>query len=106
MADTLKRLSGPTVLTTSAVTQYTVPADTTTTVRDISVCNEGAALATFTLSLGTDGAGTRLYYQFPLDASSTLLITRQLVLNAGDIIQALSDTATSITLVMSGVETS
>jgi hypothetical protein len=104
MADTLKRLSGPTPLTTSAVTQYTTPAATTTAVRSIHVANESGSAATFTLSLGTDGAGKRLFPAMSIAANSVLDWTGNIVLNAGEILQALSGTGAALTLVISGVE--
>jgi hypothetical protein len=104
MADNLKRLSGPAALSTSAATVYTVPALTQAVIREIRVCNEGALAATFTLSLGTDGAGKRLYYHLSIPVSGSLLSTEQTVLAAGEILQAYSDTASSLTLTISGVE--
>jgi hypothetical protein len=104
MADALKRLVNPTVLTTSAVTVYTVPASTQAVIRTIRVCNEGALAATFTMSLGMDGAGKRMFYNLSIPAGGTLLSTEQTVMEATEILQAYSDTASSLTLTISGVE--
>src|SRR4051794_8825061 len=104
MADTLKRLAGPTLLTASAATVYTVPALTTATVRNIHVCNETGTAATFTLSLGTDGAGKRLYKAVSIPANESLEVGLSLVLAAAEILQAYSGTASALTLTMSGVE--
>jgi len=104
MADTAKRLSGPTALTTSAVTQYTVPASTTTILRSIHVANESAATSWFTISIGTDGAGKRLWYQQDVPPKSSFDWSGFIVLNATDVLQALTQTGTSNTLVVSGVE--
>jgi hypothetical protein len=105
MADILKRLSGPTALTTSAVTQYTAPALTTTTIRNIHVANETGGAATFTLSLGTDGAGTRAFYQVSVAAGAVYDWSGILVLAAADLIQALASAGATLTLIVSGVET-
>lgn len=104
MADTLKRLAGPVALTTSAATVYTVPGSTTTTVRNIHVCNETGTGATFTLSLGTDGAGKRLYKAVNIPANDSLDVGLSLVLSAAEVLQAYSGTGSTLTLVISGVE--
>ena len=104
MADTLKRLSGPTALTTSAVTQYTTPGGTTTTIRNIHVCNESGSDATFTLSIGTDGAGKRLYKGQTVPANDAFDAGLSVVLAATDVVQALASTGAALTLVLSGVE--
>lgn len=104
MADTLKRLSGPTALTTSAVTKYTVPALTTTIVRSIHVCNETGVDHAFTLSIGTDGAGKRLFMAQPVLANDSFDWTGNIVLDPADILQALADVGTGVTLVISGIE--
>lgn len=107
MADTLKRLAGPTLLTATAVTVYTVPAATTGVVRAIHVTNETGAPATFTLSVGVDGAGKRMFYQVPVaNADMGLDWTGNLVLAAGEVLQAYSGTASALTLIVSGVEAS
>lgn len=105
MTDTAKRLSGPTALSASAVTQYTAPSSTTTTVRNIHVVNENTTTQLFTLSIGTDGAGKRLWYQFPIAAKGVLDWSGFIVLAAADVIQALADATTSLTLTISGIET-
>lgn len=104
--DTLKRLVGPTSLTGTAATVYTVPAATTTTIRSLHVTNETGTSATFTLSVGTDGAGKRMFYQVPV-ASGDIGIdwTGSLVLAAAEMLQAYSGTASALTLTISGIET-
>lgn len=104
MADTAKRLSGPTALTTSAVTQYTVPASTTAILRSVHVANESASTSWFTVSIGIDGAGKRLWFQQDVPAKSSFDWSGFIVLAAGEVIQALAQTATSNTLAISGVE--
>jgi hypothetical protein len=105
MADVLKRLSGPTALTTGAVTQYTVPTATTATVRNIHVANETATAATFTMSIGTDGAGKRLFKDVDIPGKGFLSWSGNIPLAAAEVIQALAGTGTALTLVISGVET-
>jgi hypothetical protein len=87
MADTAKRLAGPTVL------------------RNIHVSNETGSAATLTLSIGTDAAGKRLYTALSIPANSTLDWSGFIVLAAAEILQAFSGTASALTLTISGVET-
>jgi hypothetical protein len=105
MADTLKRLAGPTLLTGSAATVYTVPASTTATLRNIHVCNETGTAATLTMSIGTDGAGKRLFTGFSVAANDVLDWSGAIVLAAAEVLQAFSGTASALTVVISGVET-
>jgi len=104
MADTLKRLAGPSSLTNSASTVYTVPAATTTVVRDITVANVTGSAATFTMSIGSDAAGTRLFSAVSIPANSTFQRTGNIVLAATEVIQAYSGTNAALTLTLSGVE--
>jgi hypothetical protein len=105
MADTAKRLSGPTLLTTSAVTQYTVPALTTTIVRHIHAQNGSASAVTLTISIGADAAGTRIYDAISIPANGSLDWSGFMVLAAAETIQAKASAGTAIVLSMSGVET-
>jgi hypothetical protein len=104
MADTAKRLSGPTLLTAAAVTQYTVPASTTAILRNVHVSNETATAATFTMSIGADAAGKRLFTAFPVAGNDVVDWSGFIVLAAAEIIQAFSGTASALTLTVSGVE--
>lgn len=104
MADTQKRLSGPALLTASAATQYTVPAATSTVLRSVHVSNETASTATFTLSIGTDASGKRLWTALDVPTKSSFDWSGFIVLNTADIVQAFSGTASALTLTMSGVE--
>lgn len=104
MADTAKRVGGPTALTTSAATQYTVPALTTTILRSIHVANEDSSARTFTLSIGTDGAGKRLWKDVTVPVGGSFDWSGFIVLAAGEVIQALASANTALTLVLSGVE--
>jgi hypothetical protein len=103
--DTAKRLSGPALLTGSAATVYTVPASTTTVLRNIHVCNETGTAATLTMSIGTDGAGKRLFMGFSVAANDVLDWSGAIIMNAAEVLQAFSGTASALTLTTSGVET-
>ncbi len=109
MADVEKRLAGPTQLGTVAATVYTVPAATTAIIRHVRVTNTTTASAHFTMSIGADGAATRWFHQALVrrsDKNMPLNWSGSLVLAAGEIVQAYSDTATALTLVISGIESS
>lgn len=104
MADTLKRLAGPTLATTSAATLYTVPGATQAVIRDIIVCNESGSSATFTISIGTDGAGKRLYKGATLAAGSTFQQTGSIILEATEIIQITASANNAIVVTLNGLE--
>jgi hypothetical protein len=107
MADVAKRLTGPALITNSGTTVYTVPASTTTTVRNIHACYTGSSTSvTFTLGINGVTTALSLYYQFALPERGTLDWSGFLVLNAGDTVQALASTTNVVSLTISGVETS
>lgn len=106
MADLAKRLAGPTQLTASAATVYTTPGSTTTIVRNIHVVNVDTVPRTFTLSVGADASGTRLYSAFMLSPGQTMVWTGFLVLAAAEVLQAYASAATAVNLTISGVEAS
>lgn len=103
--DTLKRLGGPTALSGSAATIYTVPASTTATIKAIRVANETGSAATLNFSVGTDGANKRFVFGLSVPANGSYDWEGTLVLAAAEIIQAYSGTANALTIMLSGVET-
>jgi hypothetical protein len=105
MTDTAKRLVGPVALTTTAATTvYTVPASTTAILRSVHVNNESGSTATFTLSIGTDGAGKRLWSAVDIPTKSSFDWSGFIVMAAAEVIQSSAGTATALTLTVSGVE--
>lgn len=106
MADLGVRLAGPVALGTSAATLYTVPASTTTTVRNIHINNESAAAVTVTMSIGTDGAGKRfLGPGLSIPAGGSYDWSGFLILAAAEVIQASASATTSLTATISGIQT-
>lgn len=97
MTDTLSRV-GPTALTTSAATLYTVPSSTKATLRYIHVCNETATARTFTMSIGTDGAGKRLFTEVTVAANDSFSCDMNLTLEASEILQGLASANTALTV--------
>lgn len=104
MGTTAKRLSGPALLTNAAATKYTVPASTVTTIKHLHVQNPTALSVTFTLSIGADAAGTRIYDVFAIPANQVLDVFCMYVLTAGEIVQAFASTNNVLTLTLDGIE--
>lgn len=110
MARTPKRLFGPAQLTNAAATKYTVPSATKTIVRHIHVQNPDAAAHSYTISIGSDAAGTRIYDSFQIPAAGTGVTdsTRDhfpyYVLETTEIIQAFADVSAKLVMTIDGDE--
>lgn len=103
MAATLKRLAGPALISNAAATKYTAPA-AGAIVRHVRVSNPSGSAVTFTLSVGADAAGTRLYDAFSIPAGTVIDWYPILPLTNGEIIQALAGTTNVTTLTISGTD--
>jgi len=104
MTTTNKRLAGPALLTNTAATKYTVPASTVAIVQHIHVENPTGSPVTFTMSIGTDAAGTRIYDVFSIGAGQVLDTFCKYVLQPAEIIQAFAGTTNVMTLTLDGQE--
>lgn len=104
MADTAKRLFGPALLTGSSATLYTVPAATTTILRNVHVTNETGSTATFTMSIGTDASGKRLWTALDIETKTSFDWSGFMVMTAAEILTGFSGTASALTVTVSGVE--
>lgn len=110
MARIPKRLAGPAQVATGPATKYTVPAATKTIVRHIHVENPSASPVTFTLSIGADAAGTRLFDAFSIPASAAGVTDNVLdhfcyyVIEATEVIQAGAGTTNILVLTIDGDE--
>lgn len=102
---TSKRFSGPAQLSNAAATKYTCPASTVGVVRRMRVSNPGAVAVNFTLSIGADAAGTRLYDAVSIPAAGSLDIYGPFSLAAAEIIQAFASVASVLVLEIDGTET-
>lgn len=96
------RFSGPALLTGAAATKYTVPAASQATIKHIHVENPTTNPITFTMSIGADATGTRIYDGFSIAAGDVLDVFCMYVLNAGEIVQAFASTASAMTLTLDG----
>lgn len=89
-------LDGPQQLTNSAATIYTVPASTTSIIKQFIITNVTAGAVTCTISIGTDASGTRILDAVSFAANSVTTIDVFLPLAAATIIQAFASANTSI----------
>jgi hypothetical protein len=96
------RLAGPSLLTASAATIYTVQGATTAVVRHIHVANEDVAQRTLTLSIGADAAGTRLFNAFPLAAGQHYDLFAYIPMAATEIVQASADVTNKLAITIGG----
>lgn len=110
MARTPKRIVGPALVATGPTTVYTVPALTKTVLRYIHLQNPSASPVTFTLSIGADAAGTRLYqtYSIPAAAAGVTDSVRQIflyeVMDAAEILTVSAGTNNILTITASADE--
>jgi hypothetical protein len=104
MARTPKRLAGPAQVSNAAATKYTVPATTKTIVRHVHVQNPSGSAVTFTMSIGADAAGTRIFDAYSIAAGAVLDHFCYYVLEAAEVIQALAGTNNILTLTVDGDE--
>lgn len=97
-----RRLAGPVQLGTSATTVYRCPLKSRATIRRIFVNNPSGSQAGLTLSIGSDAAATRLWDGDNVPAGGEIDHNGDHALAAGDTIQAYSDTASTLVLVIDG----
>lgn len=95
------RLAGPAQFGAAAATIYTVPASSLVIVRSVWIQTNDAA-RTFTMSIGADADGTRVYDTFSLTQFVPHVSYPGWVLAAAEVIQALASAATSVNYVLSG----
>jgi hypothetical protein len=101
MARTPTRLAGPALVSNSAATKYTAPAGGAL-VRSIHVSNPSGSAVDFTLSIGADAAGTRLFDGYAIGADSAETFWCYHALTNAEIVQALAGTNNVITLTLGG----
>lgn len=82
---------------TSASAVYTVPSATEAVVSTISVCNRGASVGSFRLSVRPDGATLAdehyLVYDASVASKDTLFLTIGATLDASDVLEVYASTA-------------
>ena len=105
MADTLARLVGPKTLETSTTAQYNSTGKTVS-ILEIHLSNPTSSDINFTMSIGADAAGTRLFDAHSIPARSVIKLPCYTVLVTGDGANAICAHASASGLVatLSGVE--
>lgn len=110
MARTPKRLTGPALIATGPTTIYTVPALTKTILRHIHIQNPSASPVTYSLSIGADAAGTRLFQAFSIPAAAAGVTDSvrehfwYQVMDAAEIVTVSAGTNNVLTITISGDE--
>ena len=104
MARTPKRLAGPLQISNAATTRYTVPALTKTIVRHIHISNPSGSAVTFTLTIGADAAGVRLFDAYSIAANSILDHFCYYVVDAAEVMQTNAGTNNILVMTMDGDE--
>ena len=110
MARIPKRLVGPALIATGPTTVYTVPALTKTIIRQLHISNPSASPVLFTLSVGADAAGTRLFssYSIPAAAAGVTNSVRDifmyLIVDAAEIVTLSAGTNNILTITITGDE--
>ena len=113
MATLAKSLIEGSQLTTSAAVYYTTPASATAIIKNLTLTNTSAGAVTYIVYLKQDGAGAPAAKDQIVAgtlsptgvAGSTVVIgSATHALKAGGTIQALSNTATAVTIKATGLE--
>lgn len=98
-----KLLNSPTTLGTTTTTLFTVPASHQYTIKQIVVCNTDGVDRIVTLAKGTAAtAGNCFVYRLPIASYDTVVLDTALVLEAAETIQGLADTASVVTVTITG----
>lgn len=98
-----KLLASPTLAGNITTTLFTVPAGHQYAIKQIVVCNTGGTQRLITIAKGsTATAGNCFVYRLPIAQSDTVVLDTALVLEAGETIQASSDTAAEVTVTVTG----
>lgn len=96
------RFHGPAQVSNAAATKYTVAASQKAIIRHIHVQNPSSSAVTFTMSIGTDAAGTRLFDVYSIGAGQILDHFCMYVVDATEIIQAFAGTNNILVLTIDG----
>jgi hypothetical protein len=98
MATTYKVLGQVNPSASTATTAYTVPSATQTVISTISICNMGAAPATYRIAVRPDGASLANQHYIVYDANiapqDTETLTLGMTMDATDVVTVYASTAT------------
>jgi hypothetical protein len=102
---TESRLGGPTQLGTSTTTIATAATGYDEVIKQIIITNTDTVDRLVTLAIGSAAtAANRLLSSLPIGANDVIIWDTALVLNAGETLQGLSDTASKVTVTVVGWE--
>lgn len=108
MAYTEKQLAQNAQASTSETTIYTVPASTTTIIKQIILANTTSSTANYSISLvasgGSASASNRIMETVALAANSVTVLDLSQVMATGGFISIKQGTSSAITITVSGVE--
>ncbi len=99
------RLGGPVQLGTSTTTIVTAATGYADIIKQIIICNTDTIDRTVTLAIGSAAtAANRLMSALPIGANDLMVFDTAIVLNPGETLQGLSDTADKVTVTAVGWE--
>lgn len=97
------RLGGPTQLGTSTTTIATAASGYTEVIKQIIIANTDTVDRAVTLAIGSAAtAANRIMSALPIGANDIMIWDTALVLNAGETLQGLSDTAAKVNVTVVG----
>lgn len=94
----IRRIHGPAQVSNAAATKYTAPAGIRATIRHMHVSNPSGAVVKFTMSIGLDAAGVRIFDAYSIAAGDVLDHYGIYALEPGEVVQAFADTTNILTL--------
>jgi hypothetical protein len=99
------RLGGPVQLGTTTTTICTAATGYDEIIKQLIICNTDTIDRTVTLAIGSAAtAANRLMSALPIGANDLMVFDTAIVLNAGETLQGLSDTADKVTVTAVGWE--
>lgn len=99
---TTSRIYGPAAFPASPATIYTTPGSKKAVLTNIHVANTTGTAAVFTLSIGTDAVGKRIYSGFSVAAHDVYHQDLNMILSAAELLQGGQTTADALTTTISG----
>lgn len=98
-----KLLDAPSFLGTSSTTLFTVPTGRQYAIKQIVVCNTDGVERWVKLAVGSTATVENCFvFQLPIAAFDTVVLDTALVLEAAQTVQGSSDTASKVTVTITG----
>lgn len=98
-----KLLDAPSFLGTSSTTLFTVPSGRQYAIKQIVVCNTDGVERWVKLAVGSTATVENCFvFQLPIAAYDTVVLDTALVLEAAQTVQGSSDTASKVTVTITG----